>query len=637
MHDPFASDPDRTVDTAVLLAAVDDIASTVADDVGSLEILRHLLLATTRVLQVDGAGVLVPGGTGGTLQVALASSGPVEELERLQEELQEGPCHATYVSGQPLNLGDVVVEGSWPGYQGAAALLDLHAVATMPLTSRGETFGVMDVYRSATGRFSEAEMAALATLARLASTHLAVDHDRAKASLAQRELARQAMHDPLTGLIVRWVLLEQLQHVLSRMTRHPESIAVLFIDLDGLKYVNDTVGHLAGDALLRTCADRFRAALREGDLLARFGGDEFVVLLERLGHRDEAVAVATRILEELLEPVRIDGRDVQPSVSIGVAVTDDPQATPEALISHADSAMYRAKHIGPGRYAVFDPDVYAADRTRHERRELLLSQLRQALPTDQLEVHYQPIVDESFAFERDGATGTIYAVEALARWRHPSRGLLTASAFVDTAIRSGFITDIGRHLLTAACRQLATWDDLFGAQAPPRLFFNVSPPELTWPGLADAVGRILADQGIAPQRLTIEITENGLFSKPQATARNLDELRDLGAELAIDDFGTGYSSLSRLVEIPARTLKVDQAFTHDLLAHAEARAVVTTVLLLGHNLRRTVVIEGVETGEQRQALLELGATHLQGNYLCAPRSGGALTAALREGWGERVR
>jgi EAL domain-containing protein (putative c-di-GMP-specific phosphodiesterase class I) len=228
-------------------------------------------------------------------------------------------------------------------------------------------------------------------------------------------------------------------------------------------------------------------------------------------------------------------------------------------------------------------------------------------------------------------------VEALARWRHPSRGLLTAGAFVDTAIRSGLITEIGRWMLTSACRQLIAWDDELGADAPPRLFFNVSPPELTQPGLADAVARILDDEGVAPERLTVEITETGLFSKPRATTQNLLALRELGAELAIDDFGTGYSSLSRLVTVPASTLKVDQAFTHDLLAHAEARAVVTTVLLLGHNLRRTVVVEGVETAETLQTLLELGATHLQGYYLSTPRSGEELTASLREGQLSRIR
>ena len=612
-----------TVDADALLGAIHTLATTIDGDFEVRDVLRQLLAATTAVLQVDGAGVLVPDADGG-LRLACASPGPAEELARLQEERQEGPSYDSHQQGAGINIEDVTAAGTWPAYQQAAATLGVRAVAAVPLRSRGRAWGVLDVYRSAPDRLTEPELTALGTLALLATTCLVVEEDRSRAMDAQHELARRAMHDPLTGLTMRWVLLEQLQHALARRARRPETVAILFIDLDGLKYVNDTLGHRAGDQLLVTCAIRFQTALREGDTLARMGGDEFVVLLEDLSGREEPVAVAKRILEALLPTVTIDGQHVQPSVSIGIAVADSPTTTPEALITHADAAMYRAKRVGPGRFATFDPDAYAEDLTRHETREQLAGELRRALRDDELEVHYQPILDHSEASRSvegspaRAAMGTLYAVESLIRWRHPQRGLLTADVFVDAAVHSGLIIEMGAWVLSTACRQLAAWDDVLGPHAPPRLFFNISPAELAHPDLADTVARALADSGIAASRLTVEITETGLFARPQATARNIERLRQLGAELAIDDFGTGYSTLSRLVQVQASALKVDQAFTRELLLQPEANAVVTMLLLLGHNLRRTVVIEGVETVEIFTTLLELGATHLQGFHLSAP-------------------
>jgi diguanylate cyclase (GGDEF)-like protein len=612
------------VDADALLGAIHTLATTMDGDFQADDALRHLITSVGVVLQVDGAGVMVSDVEGRTLRRAGASAGMADELERVQEELGEGPCYESHHRGETINLADLAVEGTWPAYQQAAALLGVRAIATVPLRSRGRAWGVLDVYRSSPTRLTEHELTALATLARLATTCLVVDEDRSRAHHAQHELVHRAMHDPLTGLTMRWVLLEQLQHALTRMVRHPQAVAVLFIDVDGLKYVNDTLGHQAGDQLLVICAVRFQAALREGDMLARMGGDEFVILLEDLQARDEAVAVAQRVLDALLPPVTIDGHPVQPSVSIGIAVADTPTTTPEALISHADAAMYRAKRAGPGRFASFDPDVYAEDLSRHERREQLASELRKALRDDELEVHYQPIFDHSdvpsptAGSPEDVVPGALYAVESLVRWHHPKHGLLTAEAFVDAAIHSGLIIDIGAWVLRTACRQLADWDEALGADAPPRLFFNISPAELAHPSLPDTVAQALTDADVASARLTVETTETGLFSGSRTTAHNIDRLRQLGVELAIDDFGTGYSTLARLVRVAASALKVDQAFTRELLLHPEASAVVTMILMLGRDLRRTVVIEGVETAEIFATLLGLGATHLQGFYLSVP-------------------
>jgi diguanylate cyclase (GGDEF)-like protein len=624
------------VDADTLLAAIHSLATTIDGHFEAPDVLRQLLASATSVLQIDGAGVMVPG-PGGHLQVACASPAAAEDLERAQQELRQGPCHDSHHHGVTINIADVSVDGRWPDYQKAAAALGVRTVAAVPLRARGRGWGVLDVYRCGPVSLTEAELSALGTLAQLATTCLLVAEDRSKALGAQHELAHRAMHDPLTGLTMRWVLLEQLQHALSRMARRPEKLAVLFMDLDGLKYVNDTLGHRAGDQLLVACAARFQSALREGDTLARMGGDEFVVLLEDLSAPNEPVTVAKRILAALLEPVTIEGHQVAPSVSIGIAVADAPTVTPEAVITHADAAMYRAKRAGPGRYQMFDAQAYAEDLVRHETREQLGRELRRAIRQGELEVHYQPIFDHTELSRlpdgspERGEVGALYAVESLVRWRHPERGLLTADVFVDAAVHSGLIIEIGAWVLSTACRQIAAWDGAFGRHAPPRLFFNISPAELADPSLPGTVAGALADSGIAASRLTVEITETGLLSRRQATARNFQLLKQLGTELAVDDFGTGYSTLSRLVKVSATALKVDQAFTRELLLQPEANAVVTMILGLGHNLRRVVVIEGVETAAILATLLDLGATHLQGFHLSPPLPADELADGIRHG------
>jgi diguanylate cyclase (GGDEF)-like protein len=633
---PSDQPPEPTVDADSLLAAIHSLATTIDGHVEAPDVLRQLLASATTVLQVDGAGVMVPG-PGGNLVVACTSPGPAEDLERAQQDLGQGPCHESHHHGRTINIGDLSVEGRWPEYEEAATALGVRTVAAVPLRARGRGWGVLDVYRSMPVRLSGPELSALGTLAQLATTCLLVAEDRSRALGAQHELAHRAMHDPLTGLTMRWVLLEQLQHALSRMARRPQNLAVLFMDLDGLKYVNDTLGHRAGDQLLVACTTRFQSALREGDTLARMGGDEFVVLLEDLTSPEEPVTVAKRILAAMLEPVVIDGHHVPPSVSIGIAVADTPTTTPEAVITHADAAMYRAKRAGPGRYQVFDAQAYADDLTRHEIREQLGRELRRAIREGELEVHYQPIFDHSEASRSAAGSpardrvGALYAVESLVRWRHPERGLLTAEVFVDAAVHSGLIIEIGAWVLTTACRQIAAWDGILGAHAPPRLFFNISPAELAHPSLPRTVEHALADAGIAANRLTVEITETGLNSRRQATARNIDLLKELGTQLAVDDFGTGYSTLSRLVKLSASALKVDQAFTRELLLQPEANAVVTMIVLLGHNLRRVVVIEGVETAEILATLLDMGATHLQGFHLSPPLPADELGDAIAQG------
>ena len=611
----------------VLTEVLSVFAETVADEFTTDEVLRQLSHAAVRALDVDGAGVMVAHGPA-LLRFAFAAgpAGPaVSALERLQEELQDGPCGDSHRRQRPVNIADLAVEGHWPTYQQHAVQADLRAVTALPLLARGQSWGVLDLYRAEPRQLSAPELTAAQTLARVAASYLVITTDRDAARQAQQELAHRAMHDPLTGLPVRWVFLEQLTHALSRLSRHPGQVGVLFADLDGLKYVNDTYGHDAGDRLLITCVERIRAALRPSDVVARVGGDEFVVLLEDLTDEAAGSAVARRILTELAQPYRPDGRVLQPSASLGLAMTDDPTLSAAALIAHADSAMYRAKRAGRGRYELFDAAAYAAERDRASARSDTTVALRSAVHDGQLVLHYQPIVDLT------ADPPALHAVEALLRWQHPTQGLLSAHDFISDAERTGLLPELGTWVLATACGQLAAWDAELGARSPARLFINISAQELTDPELPQQVAATLERTGVAPDRLTLEVTETELIVDRTTAHAALAALQELGCDLAVDDFGTGYSSLSRLVDLPAGTWKIDRSFTGDLSSRPAAAAVVSAVLQLGANLQRTVVVEGVESDDALQALRRLGCTHAQGYHLGRPQDAEQLADHLSAG------
>jgi diguanylate cyclase (GGDEF)-like protein len=434
---------------------------------------------------------------------------------------------------------------------------------------------------------------------------------------AREQLSQQALRDPLTGLLVRSVFLEELSRALARLARHPHPLAVLFIDLDRLKSVNDNHGHAAGDELIRCCAERLRAGVRPSDPIARFGGDEFVILLDDLHDTAEAEAIAARVLDTLGVPCRLrGGLLVNPTASIGVATADGDGASAEVLISHADAAMYRAKQSGRAAYCVFDEDAYNAEAVRRR----LEQDLRAAVGTDQLLLHYQPIIDLT--------TGATEGVEALLRWQHPRRGLLTAASFLEVAQGNGLMVELGRSVITQACEQLAEWDDLLADDAPRRMFVNLSLPELLQPGFDHQVAAALSDAGLPPERLVLEVTESGMADESPDVERVSRALSSLGCQLAIDDFGTGYSSLSRLAHLPADVLKLDRSFIQRLGRDRESTAIVSAVLLLAHDLRKTVVAEGVEDGRALVTLRDLGCEHAQGFHLAQPQPADEVTALL---------
>jgi diguanylate cyclase (GGDEF)-like protein/PAS domain S-box-containing protein len=417
---------------------------------------------------------------------------------------------------------------------------------------------------------------------------------------AVETLAHRASHDGLTGLPNRHVLLERLEDLLHRDHRR---LAVFVLDLDRFKLVNDSLGHPAGDALLVAIAIRLREAVRGRDLLVRLGGDEFVVVAEGVETHAEAVEVAERLQRSLGEPISVQGHEVRPTASIGIAVAAAGSHAPE-LLSRADAAMYLAKERGRDRFEFFDDAL----RSRVECQLDVDAALRRALEHDELLVHYQPIVDL-----RDA---TLLGVEALARWDRPGHGLLDASHFIPVAEETGLIVELGRTMFARATADAALWN----VEHPDRSFvvhINLSARQLGHNRLVDDVHEVLFESGARPETLCIEVTETALMTDTPVVRQNLLELRALGLRFAIDDFGSGYSSLAYLKRLPVDALKVDAEFVTLLPDSTEDAAIVEAIVALGRSFGATVIAEGVETDAQRRALLELGCTRAQG-FLFAP-------------------
>ena len=424
----------------------------------------------------------------------------------------------------------------------------------------------------------------------------------------EARLAHQANHDPLTGLPNRTLLAE---HVAERFRPGESDLACIFLDLDNFKVVNDSLGHAAGDELLVELAARLRQTVRPGDLVARFGGDEFVVVCEQVD-QDDAVALAERIGEALRQPVRLGGVDFRPTASVGVTVQTAEHVAAEELIRDCDIAMYQAKAGGKGRITVLDSDARAQARDKLR----LVAQLRDAIERREITLMYQPIFDT--------VDGVADSVESLARWEHPERGSISPTTFVPLAEESGLVGALGLLVLDETCRQLAAWDAQLGPAAPQRAHVNVSALQLD-PNLPGLVASALHRHDLAPTRLSIELTESALMKDPGAARQVLQELRDLGVQISIDDFGTGYSSLAYLRHLPVDCLKVDRSFVAELAdGHAE---ITSAVIALARNLGLCTVAEGVETLEQAELLASMGATYLQGFGLSEPLDG-----ATAAGW-----
>ena len=440
-------------------------------------------------------------------------------------------------------------------------------------------------------------------------------HDLTERMRLEQQLAHQALHDSLTGLANQSLFRDRVEHALTRVGRHGGRLAVLFLDLDDFKSVNDSLGHPAGDQLLVEVSRRVEQAIRATDTAARLGGDEFAVLLEDVGDDTEIVDVAERLLRAVRQTVTLDGTEVSTSVSIGVALAD-PSMSCDQLLRDADLAMYTAKRRGRGRFELYRQEMHAAA----VERLTLETELRHALERDELVVHYQPIIDL--------ATGGVWGVEALVRWHHPIRGVLGPAAFIRAAEETGLIDELSRLVLSRACAQAGAWRRAAPHLQDLSISVNLPAGLLHDPGLAQVVHEVLAEHELDADALILEITEGAMMHETEEVIANLVRLKAVGVRVAVDDFGTGYSSLAYLQRFPIDILKVDKCFVDGLGRTSADAELAQAIIRLAHALHLTPIAEGIERADQRERLRDLGCDLAQGYLFGRPANATAVTARL---------
>jgi diguanylate cyclase (GGDEF)-like protein/PAS domain S-box-containing protein len=456
--------------------------------------------------------------------------------------------------------------------------------------------------------------------ARLTEANAQLQREIAERRELEEQLTHQAFHDPLTGLPNRTLFLDRLDLALAQTEQRGGKIAVLFMDLDNFKVINDSLGHEVGDQVLLAVAERLENSLSAEETAARFGGDEFTVLLGDVASASDAVRVAERIEEVLRAPFYLEGRERFITTSIGIVLSTSGSELPEVLLRYADVAMYQAKASGKARYAVFNLSMTAAALERLE----LESDLRRALEREEFRLYYQPKVSLR--------SGEIVAMEALLRWEHTERGLVSPGQFIPVAEETDLIVPIGRWVLDEACRQARRWRDQFPDRPPLKVCVNLSAKQFQYHALVEEAAEILRKSGLDPASLDLEITESVVMKDAPSTLVTLQKLKDLGVNLAIDDFGTGYSSLSYLRRLPVGTLKIDRSFVENIGYDAKDEALLSGVIGIASGLGLYVVAEGVETAEQLARVKSLGCELAQGNYLSEPlpaKAMGELLATYR--------
>jgi diguanylate cyclase (GGDEF)-like protein len=428
---------------------------------------------------------------------------------------------------------------------------------------------------------------------------VAVSRDISERRRAEEQIEYQAYHDALTGLPNRLLFRDRLTIALAHAKRQHTPVAVMFLDLDRFKFVNDTLGHSLGDQLLRAIAARLRSVLREGDTIARMGGDEFTVLLTDLSTPTDAAKIAQKLLETVAYPVRVEGHELYATTSIGIALYPSDGDNAEALLKNADGAMYRAKEAGRNSYQLCTP----AMNSRAVERLGVENSLRRALERDELLVYYQPIIRVE--------TRQIAGREALLRWNRPEHGIVLPATFIDIAEETRMIVPIGEWVLREACRRATSWDGL-------RVAVNLSPRQFQQSDLRDVVAHALEESGLDARLLELEITETTAMINTERSIATLNDLRDLGVRIALDDFGTGHSSLSYLRRFPIDRVKIDREFVQAIENSRSNRAIVAGVLAMAHGLDLAVTAEGVETEAQFDFLREQRCEEVQGFLFAKP-------------------
>ena len=559
------------------------------------EVLDAIVLGAEDLLGDETTGLRLIDPEDPSQLVMVASSGVGDQLlaKSRRSPLGMGAGGRAAAEGRLIVIEDY---GADQQNHPAFAADGIRAALAAPVRERGAVVGSLVVATHRPGRtYSQAEREMLVAFAEHASLAL-TDAKTVEGAI------HQAFHDSLTGLPNRLLLMDRLEQALARAARTDSRVAVLFVDLDTFKNINDSLGHVAGDELLREAARRLLACVRTADTAARFGGDEFVVVLE---DADEPAIgrAADRILEAMHDPFEVKGREVLIGASIGIAIGSSEA---DDLLRNADLALYRAKAKGRGRKQMFEPAMHVAMVERME----LEAALAQALRGDELLLHYQPIVDL--------VTHQIAGVEALVRWQHPTRGLLLPGEFIPIAEGSRLILPLGRWVLQEACEQAARWNESLGSGADLAISVNFSSAQFADVGLTAQVESVLAASGLAADRLILELTETALMHDADAVTDRMTELKRLGVRIAVDDFGTGNASLRHLARFPVDVLKVDRSFVERIGVDRRQTVIAGSVIELGEGLDMVVIAEGIETADQLAKLITLHCAYGQGFYLAPP-------------------
>jgi diguanylate cyclase (GGDEF)-like protein len=597
-----------------LADVLSEFAQTMVTDFPIQGILDHLVKRIVDVMPITAAGVTLIS-PGLDPRYVAASDGSALLFEKLQTELGEGPCLEAYETGEAVLVPDLNTERRFPHFSPRALDAGLTAVFTFPMRHADVLLGALDLYRETAGVLTPGSMRAAQTLADVAAAYLINAQARADLQDSSDESRDAAMHDPLTGLPNRILLMQRLEHAFLRAQRSGKTTAVLFVDLDEFKAVNDTYGHRVGDELLVAVAERLVGVLRPGDSLARLSGDEFVVICEDLDHPAQADAIAARFDAALGLPFVLSRDMLHMQASIGIAFTGVGSGAPEEIIQDADHAMYLAKRHKGGRHQISD----LRELNLEEHHASLARGLPGAAERGELQVVYQPIVDT--------VDGRMTGVEALARWTHPSRGSVSPTVFIPLAEHSGQIIDLGRWVLEQAWRDRQHWQRDRTEELA--MSVNVSAHQFMAVGFAGSVASVLDSAGTDPGLLTLEVNESIFIRDVERALVVLEELRTIGVKLALDDFGTGYSSLSYLSTLPIDAIKVDPVFIANLDRDPLGHPILAAIIQLAHGLGITVVSEGVETLEQQEELIRLGSDCAQGFYFAHPMPALTLDALIQ--------
>jgi len=496
-----------------------------------------------------------------------------------------------------------------------SAMLRAHEVrsgAEMLICGSHDAYGVLGIYSREAGSFTWENVNFLRGITNI----LASSMDR---RIADQRLAYMAQFDALSGLANRSMFLDRLWHMIAQAERDKSQIAVLFVDLDGFKLVNDTLGHSAGDELLVQVAHRLSGCIRPADSVGRLGGDEFTVALADLTDGADAGLIAQEILSALARPFQLAGQEIYISASAGIGIYPADGKDPDTLLKNADTAMYRAKESGRNTYKFYVVQM----NTRAVERLKIETELRGALERGEFLLHYQPKVSIS--------SGLVCGLEALLRWQHPERGLIPPGDFIPILEETGLIIPVGEWVVATVCRQLNDWQAAGICLRP--VAVNLSPRQFAQADLDRVIGRILSDTGVGPGLLEFELTESMLMADSEASVRILNNLKSFGIRLSVDDFGTGYSSLAYLKRFPLDALKIDRVFIRDVTTDADGATIVLAIINLAHSLKLNVVAEGVETVAQLNFLKKHGCDEMQGYYFARPQPAEDCTRALLEAWG----